>query len=169
MRTNSSGRASAGTRKTKDFPEGPDCPRAACNTEGRATGTARPSGVPLHGRRSRSRRRVGYRPRMSALLPVLILAAVLEVAGDAAIRHGLGRGGWGWMIAGGASLVVYGIMVNTNRSLDFGRVMGIYIAVFFLVSQLIAAWTFGDRPAPSLIVGGALIVAGGLVIQAGVR
>jgi drug/metabolite transporter (DMT)-like permease len=33
------------------------------------------------------------------------------------------------------------------------------------VSQVLAALVFGERPSPALIAGGALIVAGGLLIQ----
>lgn len=45
--------------------------------------------------------------------------------------------------------------------------MGLYTAVFFVVSQLMSLALFGERPLPSLLLGGALIVAGGLVIQLG--
>ena len=45
--------------------------------------------------------------------------------------------------------------------------MGIYIAVFFVVSQAIAWLVFDDRPSTTVALGGALIVAGGIVIQAG--
>src|SRR5262249_23167309 len=104
---------------------------------------------------------------MISLLGVLVLAAVLEMGGDAAVRHGLVRGSLWWMLAGGATLVAYGFAVNLNRRLDFGRLMGVYIAVLFVVSQLIAAAFFGERPSATLLAGGALIVAGGLLIQAG--
>jgi small multidrug resistance family-3 protein len=57
--------------------------------------------------------------------------------------------------------------VNVNRAVDFGRLMGLYTAVFFVVSQLMSLALFGERPLPSLLLGGALIVAGGLVIQLG--
>jgi drug/metabolite transporter (DMT)-like permease len=43
--------------------------------------------------------------------------------------------------------------------------MGLYIAVFFLVGQLLSAIAFGERPTGGLIFGGSLIVAGGLLIQ----
>jgi small multidrug resistance family-3 protein len=65
--------------------------------------------------------------------------------------------------------VAYGVVVNANRAIDFGRLMGLYIAVFFVVSQVLAFAIFGGRPTPSLLVGGVLIVAGGLVIQLGLR
>jgi drug/metabolite transporter (DMT)-like permease len=45
--------------------------------------------------------------------------------------------------------------------------MGTYIVVFFLVSQLVGFAVFGERPAPTLVLGGALIVLGGLLIQLG--
>jgi small multidrug resistance family-3 protein len=60
-------------------------------------------------------------------------------------------------------------MVNANRLIDFGRLMGLYIAVFFVVSQVLSLVLFGERPSPNLILGGALIVAGGVVIQFGAR
>jgi drug/metabolite transporter (DMT)-like permease len=66
-------------------------------------------------------------------------------------------------------LVAYGLMVNLNRSIDFGHLMGLYITVFFLVSQLLSIAIFGERPSSSLIVGGGFIAAGGLIIQLGIR
>ena len=102
-------------------------------------------------------------------LAVLVLAAVLEIGGDAAIRVGLLRSAWPWLPLGGATLVAYGLVVNVNRALDFGRLMGLYIAVFFVVSQLLSFVFFDERPPASLTLGGALIVSGGLLIHFGVR
>jgi len=104
---------------------------------------------------------------MKNTIGVLILAAALEIGGDAAVRRGLIHSAWVWLGVGAIMLVVYGLAVNTNRSIDFGRLMGLYIAVFFLVSQLLSFAFFAERPSLSLLVGGALIVAGGLVIQMG--
>lgn len=100
---------------------------------------------------------------------MLVLAAALEVGGDAAIRHGLLRSSWGWLLVGSLALVVYGFAVNAPRSVDFGRLMGLYIAVFFVVGQVVNLLAFGGRPAPNLLWGGALIIAGGIVIQLGMR
>jgi len=100
---------------------------------------------------------------------LLVVAAALEVGGDAAIRHGLGRASFAWMTLGVVSLGAYGFLVNAGRVADFGRLMGAYIAVFFVVSQVINAVALGGRPSPSLLVGGALIAAGGIVIQLGGR
>lgn len=98
-----------------------------------------------------------------------MLAAVLEMGGDAAIRQGLLRSTWTWIVLGGTILVAYGVVVNLDRSLDFGRLMGLYIAVLFVVSQVISVVVFDERPSASLTLGGALIVAGGFVIHFGAR
>jgi small multidrug resistance family-3 protein len=102
-------------------------------------------------------------------LAVLVLAAVLEIGGDAAIRQGLLRSAWPWLALGGATLVAYGLVVNLNQAVAFGRLMGLYIAVFFVVSQCLSFVFFAERPPVSLTLGGALIVAGGLVIHFGAR
>ena len=106
---------------------------------------------------------------MGGTLAMLILAAVLEIGGDAAIRHGLVRPAWYSLALGAVMLVVYGLVVNANRLIAFGRTMGLYIAVFFVVSQVLSLVLFGERPSPSLVLGGALVVAGGLVMQFGTR
>ena len=105
---------------------------------------------------------------MTGAFVLLVVAAVLEVGGDAAVRRGLVESRATWLLLGAASLVAYGFAVNWSRSVDFGRLLGVYIAVFFVVSQAIAALAFGESPSRSLVVGGALIVAGGAVIQLGV-
>ena len=48
-------------------------------------------------------------------LVILVLAAVLEVGGDAAIRHGLARSAWPIGLLGAAALVAYGFVINANR------------------------------------------------------
>jgi len=96
---------------------------------------------------------------------VLIGAAAAEVLGDLGMRLGIGGRVWGYA-AGVCLLAGYGWLVN-QPAFGFGRALGLYIAVFFVVSQAVAFLALGDRPSPSLLVGGALIVAGGLVIQLG--
>ena len=98
-------------------------------------------------------------------LVVLVLAAAAEVLGDLGIRLGLGGRPWGYLL-GAVLLSGYGLLVN-QPALDFGRTLGLYITVFFVVSQIVAFCVQGERPAPSLLIGGALIVAGGLVIHFG--
>ena len=93
----------------------------------------------------------------------LVIAALLEVGGDASMRLGLRGHAWGYAL-GTILLAAYGVLVN-QPALHFGRLLGLYIAVFFVVSQALAWVLFGELPNWSLIIGGTLIVAGGLVIQ----
>jgi small multidrug resistance family-3 protein len=95
-------------------------------------------------------------------LAILILAAALEVGGDALVRIGL-RGPAFWMVAGGLALFAYGVLVNLG-GLDFNRLMGIYIAVFFVVSQVISLILFKQVPDDRILLGGGFIVTGGLLI-----
>ena len=100
---------------------------------------------------------------IARVLIVLLLAAGLEVGGDALVRMGL-EGPKYWMAAGAITLFAYGVLVNTS-GVDFNRLMGIYIALFFLVSQIISWALFGQVPDDRILLGGGMIVAGGLVIM----
>ena len=51
-------------------------------------------------------------------------------------------------------------MINLNRELEFGRLMGAYIAVFFVVSQLIGVVVFREPPSWTILDGGAHFVLG---------
>jgi drug/metabolite transporter superfamily protein YnfA len=102
-----------------------------------------------------------------ATLLALVIAALLEIGGDAAVRAGLLQARWPLLVLGAVALVAYGLVVNLNRTIDFGRLMGVYIAVFFVVSQVISVVAFGERPPLRVLLAGALIVAGGLWIQLG--
>jgi uncharacterized membrane protein len=84
---------------------------------------------------------------------VLLAAAVAEVVGDLGMRLGLGGRPWGYAM-GALLLASYGLIVN-QPALAFGRVLALI--------------TLGERPPISLLLGGALIVAGGLLIHFGVR
>jgi hypothetical protein len=66
---------------------------------------------------------------------IFIGAAILEVGGDAIVRKGL-RGSSLIMIALGCIMLgCYGIVVNIVKW-DFSRLLGVYVAVFALVSVL---------------------------------
>jgi len=97
---------------------------------------------------------------------VFIAAAVLEVGGDAVIRKGL-RGSMVWVIvAGFAVLGCYGLVVNMVKW-DFSRLLGVYVAVFAVVSVLAGRFVFKETVLPSTWIGLAIIVVGGAVIQVG--
>ncbi|MDP9065248.1 MAG: hypothetical protein M3O06_05220 [Pseudomonadota bacterium] len=98
----------------------------------------------------------------------LLIATVLEVSGDALIRRaiyhhgGLTRLG---LFAGGAVLLFgYGSFLNL-APMDFGRVVGLYIATLFIVWQVINLIVFRAWPTVPILAGGVLIVAGGAIIS----
>ncbi len=106
---------------------------------------------------------------MLLALPLLCLAAMLEVGGDALVRAGLLHSDHspavraGFMAAGALVLFIYGLSVNLP-AWDFGRLLGVYVALFFVVAQIINRIAFGASPSVPVLVGGVLIVAGGLVV-----
>ena len=102
---------------------------------------------------------------MIRLLAALITAATLEAGGNALMRQGLQQAWWPLLVAGGATLGLYGLLVNqSGLQFDFGRLMGCYIVAFFLVSQLLAAIVFHDPPSHRTVLGGTFILLGGLMI-----
>jgi hypothetical protein len=96
-----------------------------------------------------------------------LIAAILEAGGDALVRHGLHCGSpmarIGFLALGAVILFGYGVTVNAPPW-DFGRLLGIYVTLFFLVAQVINWMAFGIQPTPPILVGGALIIAGGLTV-----
>jgi small multidrug resistance family-3 protein len=101
------------------------------------------------------------------ITPLLLLfAACLEVGGDAIVRLGLkshaGASQLFTIALGGVVLLAYGIFVNLGP-LDFGRLLGGYVVIFFIVAQLVNLLLFGIRPGTPIIAGGALILAGGIL------
>ncbi len=100
-------------------------------------------------------------------LAVLTLAAFLEVFGDSFFQVAFYRSsGWGRVLAiaaGAAVLAAYGSTVNLPRW-DFGRLLGVYVALFFLMVQIVNKVRFGQAPTTPAYVGGVLIVAGGLLM-----
>jgi small multidrug resistance family-3 protein len=97
---------------------------------------------------------------------MLIMAAILEVSGDAVIRKGLRGGGWAVIVAGGVVLAFYGVLVNLVKW-DFSKLLGVYVAAFAVVGVLCGRIFFKETVPVSTWVGLAIIVAGGLVIQFG--
>lgn len=104
--------------------------------------------------------------RFVGILLLLALAALLEVGGDALMRTGLHHTGTTrlvWLLGGAATLAGYGIFVNLGPW-DFGRVLGVYVVLFFIVAQLVNWAGFGIVPTGPILAGGGLICAGGLVL-----
>ncbi len=97
---------------------------------------------------------------------IFVAAACLEVGGDAIVRKGLHGGGLPTILLGCAALGLYGVVVNTVEW-DFSRLLGVYVAVFAVVSVLAGRIVFGESVPISTWLGLAIIVVGGLVIQFG--
>ena len=97
------------------------------------------------------------------ILTVLLMAALLEVGGDALVRGGLQRKGAWLLLAGSLTLAAYGFLVNMTR-LDFSRLMGLYIVLFFVVSQAVAVLCFREAVGRGVMVGGAMVVLGGVLM-----
>jgi small multidrug resistance family-3 protein len=102
-----------------------------------------------------------------AILAVLIAAAALESGGDALARSGLHAHATliriGFFAATAMVLFIYGITVNLPPW-DFGKLLGVYVALFFVVAQLINLFAFGMKPSLPIYCGGVLIVSGGLLM-----
>ncbi len=99
---------------------------------------------------------------MKTLL-LMLLAASLEVGGDALIRAGLKAHGGFLLLLGPAVLVTYGFLVNLT-ALEFGRLMGFYIVLFFVIAQATAIVFFREKLPLPMVIGGLLVVAGGLTM-----
>ena len=106
--------------------------------------------------------------QMNTTLLLLFLAALLEAGGDAIVRTGLHASSLGskamWFISGGLVLFAYGYVVNAP-AWDFGRLLGVYVVFFFVVAQLISWVVFHQKPGNAVLVGGAFIVLGGIIIS----
>jgi small multidrug resistance family-3 protein len=66
-------------------------------------------------------------------------------------------------LAGAALLFGYGSFLNL-APIEFGRVVGLYIATLFVVWQVINFIAFRTLPTMPILVGGGLVIAGGAII-----
>lgn len=101
-------------------------------------------------------------------IPLLLLVAtLLEVSGDAVVRLAIyqhaGIARVTLFLAGAALLLGYGSSLNT-APIDFGRIVGLYIAILFVVWQIINFLVFRTLPGLPVWLGGALVLAGGSII-----
>lgn len=95
---------------------------------------------------------------------VFVCAALLEVGGDALIRMGLRTSFWICLILGALSLIIYGFVVNLVRW-DFSKLMGVYVAVFAVISFLVSFLWMKEPINGMTVLGLLIIVVGGLVVQ----
>ena len=97
---------------------------------------------------------------------IFLAAAVLEVGGDAIVRKGMRGGGVAFMALGFIMLGTYGVVVNLVPW-DFSKLLGVYVAIFAVVSVLAGRFIFHEVVPISTWVGIAIIMIGGLVVQFG--
>ena len=100
-------------------------------------------------------------------IAVLLAATILEASGDAVVRMAIydyvGIRRLGLFLAGAALLFGYGTVLNL-APLQFGQVVGLYLATLFVVWQIVNFVAFQALPTVPIILGGALIIAGGAII-----
>lgn len=99
---------------------------------------------------------------------IFFAAALLEVGGDAIIRKGLALSNLTLIASGFLMLGCYGLVVNLVKW-DFSKLLGVYVAIFALVSLLWGRFIFKETIPLSSWVGLAVIIVGGLIIQSGQR
>jgi len=97
----------------------------------------------------------------------ILIATILEVIGDAIIRTSIynhqGIARLGLMLIGSLFLFGYGSSLNL-APVEFGQVVGLYIATLFVVWQVINFIVFKSVPTLPIVVGGSFIVLGGLMV-----
>lgn len=100
-------------------------------------------------------------------LGFLLVATTLEVSGDAIVRLAIydqsGRIRFTFILVAGILLLGYGTSLNL-APVEFRHVVGLYIATLFVVWQIINFIFFRTLPNLPIVVGGALIVVGGLLV-----
>ncbi|MDE3103742.1 MAG: hypothetical protein KGK08_01085 [Acidobacteriota bacterium] len=105
--------------------------------------------------------------RTTAIL-VLALAAALEAGGDALMRNGLHAHSQAARVAlfAVAALVLFGYGWTVNAPpWDFGKLLGLYVVFFFVIAQLLSWLVFKQPPSGMVLLGGAFIVVGGVIIS----
>ena len=98
----------------------------------------------------------------------LLIATLLEVSGDAVVRMGIvnppaGLYRIGLLVLGAALLFGYGAFLN-SAPVEFAEVFGLYVTILCIVWQVVTFAFFRVVPTIPVLVGGAMVVAGGLTI-----
>jgi multidrug transporter EmrE-like cation transporter len=100
----------------------------------------------------------------------VILATALEATGDAVLRLSLHSNVLsyriGMFVLGAVLLTVYGTTLNL-APVDFGTITGLYVGMVFVSFQVTNYLFFHAVPKPSMLLGGALILAGSAIVYGG--
>ncbi|WP_419803941.1 hypothetical protein [Terriglobus sp.] len=96
----------------------------------------------------------------------VLAATIFEAAGDALLRNAIHSHVWsiriGYFLTGAVLLTLYGTSLNL-APVEFGKVVGLYVALLYIVFQVTNYIAFKAKPTLPVLVGGVLIVAGGLL------
>jgi hypothetical protein len=97
----------------------------------------------------------------------ILIATICEASGDALIRMGIynyaGLIRVAALLFGAVLLFGYGFVLNL-APVQFGQLVGIYIATLFIVWQITNFIAFKALPSLPILVGGILIIAGGAIV-----
>jgi small multidrug resistance family-3 protein len=100
----------------------------------------------------------------AVVLGFLLAATILEAFGDAIVRMGINQPSLVpralLFLAGAVLLFGYGLALNL-APIEFGRVVGLYVATLFVVWQVVNFIVFQKLPTAPILLGGVLIIAGG--------
>jgi drug/metabolite transporter superfamily protein YnfA len=102
----------------------------------------------------------------TAQVAVMVVAALLEVMGDAIIRKGVRGAGIGLVALGFIVLGSYGVVVN-RIAVDFSKLLGAYVGVFAIVSVLFGRIVFQETIPRSTWLGLVVVLVGSSIIQFG--
>ncbi|MEO6922687.1 MAG: hypothetical protein ABI142_02575 [Bryocella sp.] len=99
----------------------------------------------------------------------VLAATIFEAVGDAmvriAIHQSVASTRIGVFLLGAVLLTAYGTSLNL-APVEFAEVTGIYVATLFVVFQITNFIIFHTTPTVPILVGGAFIVTGGVIISA---
>ncbi len=97
----------------------------------------------------------------------VLAATIFEAAGDALLRVAIHSHAWpiriGYFVTGAVLLTMYGTSLNV-APVEFGKVVGLYVALLYIVFQVTNYIAFKAKPTLPVLLGGVLIVAGGLLV-----
>jgi hypothetical protein len=102
------------------------------------------------------------------ILAFIVAATIFEAVGDAVMRIALHyRVMPGRMVLFAVAtvlLAMYGASLNL-APVEFAEATGIYIACLFIAFQVVNRLFFHQNPSPAVLLGGAFIVIGALIIS----